>query len=69
MVSWGSVDTVLEKLVALREEVGHFGTLTITAHEWDDPVFCQRSMRLLATDVMPALSKHAEQDRKGSRAA
>ena len=69
MVSWGSAETVLEKLVALREDVGHFGTLTITAHEWDEPAFCQRSMRMLAQEVMPRLSKHAEQAQKASRAA
>ena len=68
-VSWGSAETVLENLVALREDVGHFGTLTITAHEWDEPAFCQRAMRMLALEVMPRLSRHAEQARKASRAA
>ena len=62
MVTWGSPATVTEKLVSLRDEVGHFGTLTVTAHEWDDPTFCKRSMTLLAEDVMPSFAKHAEQD-------
>jgi hypothetical protein len=35
--------------------------LTMLAHEWDNPVFCQHSMRLLANDVMPVFARHAEQ--------
>lgn len=69
MVTWGSPDTVADKLVALRDETGHFGTLTITAHEWDDPEFCQRSMSMLSSEVMPVFAKHAEQDLKRSQAA
>jgi hypothetical protein len=49
----------LDKLIALPETTGHFGVLTLLTHEWDDPAFCQRSMRLLAEEVMPALSQHA----------
>ncbi|MCH9672472.1 MAG: LLM class flavin-dependent oxidoreductase [Gammaproteobacteria bacterium] len=63
MVSWGSVETVTDKLVALRDTVGDFGTLTITAHEWDDPAFCKRSMRMLAEEVMPKFSQHADATR------
>jgi len=37
------------------------GVLTMLAHEWDNPVFCQHSMRLLANDVMPVFARHAEQ--------
>jgi len=61
MVTWGSVTTVTDKLVALRDKVGPFGVLTMLAHEWDDPVFCQHSMHLLANDVMPVFARHAEQ--------
>ena len=42
MVAWGSPDTVAEKISALRDTVGDFGVLTVTAHEWDDPEFCRR---------------------------
>ncbi len=59
MVTWGSPTTVVEKLVALRDQVGPFGVLTMLAHEWDDPAFCQQSMRLLANEVMPAFASHA----------
>ena len=60
MVAYGSPSTVLDKLVTLRDTTGHFGVLTLLTHEWDRPDFCQRSMRLLAEDVMPAFSRHAQ---------
>ena len=55
MVVAGSPGTVTEKLVAFREEVGPFGTLIATAHDWDDEARWRRSMRLLADDVIPHL--------------
>ncbi len=51
---------VLDQLVALREETGHFGTLLMGGHDWDQPRLWQRSMELLATDVMPKFSRHAD---------
>lgn len=59
MVIAGSADTVLDKLVAFREEVGHFGTLVATGHDWDDADLWRNSMRALAEDVLPRLSRHA----------
>jgi alkanesulfonate monooxygenase SsuD/methylene tetrahydromethanopterin reductase-like flavin-dependent oxidoreductase (luciferase family) len=59
MVTWGAPDTVVDKLVALRDCVGPFGVLTMLAHEWDDVAFCQRSMRLLTDAVMPKFSRYA----------
>ena len=55
----GSPRRVLERLVALREESGHFGTLLMTGHDWDDPKLWRRSMELLAGEVMPRFSRHA----------
>ena len=42
----------------LREVVGDFGTLVMTAHEWHDVEIDKRSMRLLAEEVMPRFSQH-----------
>jgi alkanesulfonate monooxygenase SsuD/methylene tetrahydromethanopterin reductase-like flavin-dependent oxidoreductase (luciferase family) len=56
----GSPRRVLDQLVALREETGHFGTLLMGGHDWDQPKLWQRSMELLANDVMPKFSKHAD---------
>lgn len=58
-VAYGSPKTVLDKLVALRDQVGPFGTLIQTAHEWTDPALSRRSMTKLAQEVMPQLSQHA----------
>jgi alkanesulfonate monooxygenase SsuD/methylene tetrahydromethanopterin reductase-like flavin-dependent oxidoreductase (luciferase family) len=55
----GSPRHVLDQLVALREETGHFGTLLMGGHDWDKPTLWKRSMELLANDVMPKLSAHA----------
>ena len=33
----GSPRRVLDQLVALREETGHFGTLLMGGHDWDRP--------------------------------
>ena len=56
----GDADTVLQKLVAFREEVGPFGTLLMTGHDWDEKELWQGSMRMLAQDVMPRLNQHAD---------
>ena len=56
----GDADTVLDKLIAYRDEVGPFGTLLMTGHDWDDKDMWRGSMRMLAEDVVPRLSQHAE---------
>jgi alkanesulfonate monooxygenase SsuD/methylene tetrahydromethanopterin reductase-like flavin-dependent oxidoreductase (luciferase family) len=53
----GSPATVTEKLLALREQVGPFGTLVLTGLDWDDKGLWQRSMALVAKEVMPALRR------------
>ena len=32
----GSPETVLDRLIAFRDETGHFGTLLATGHDWDE---------------------------------
>lgn len=54
----GSPDTVLRQLIALREEIGHFGTLIITSHDWDRPAMWKRSMELMATEIMPRFNAY-----------
>src|SRR5262245_52422083 len=55
----GSPGRVVDQLVALRDETGPFGTLLMAGHDWDRPAMWRRSMELLATRVMPDLSRHA----------
>jgi alkanesulfonate monooxygenase SsuD/methylene tetrahydromethanopterin reductase-like flavin-dependent oxidoreductase (luciferase family) len=59
----GTPARVLDQLVALREETGHFGTLLMGGHDWDQPALWRRSMELLATEVMPKFSRHASSTR------
>ena len=56
MLTWGSPAAVLDRLVWLREMVGDFGTLVMTANEWHDLEIDKHSMRLLAEKVMPRFS-------------
>jgi len=58
MTSAGTPASVLEQLVAFRDEVGDFGTLVSVAHDWDQPARWKRSMQLLAEDVMPRFRQH-----------
>ena len=60
MIIAGTPAQVLEQLVALREEIGHFGTLLMAGHDWDNAKLWRRSMVLLARDVMPAFTRVVE---------
>ena len=57
LVIWGGVETVAEKILALRKEIGPFGTLLYCGHDWVDPVLSRHSMELLATEVMPRVNR------------
>ena len=56
----GSPRTVLDKLVALRERVGPFGTLLQIGLDWGGPneAWERDGMRLLAHEVMPKFRQH-----------
>jgi alkanesulfonate monooxygenase SsuD/methylene tetrahydromethanopterin reductase-like flavin-dependent oxidoreductase (luciferase family) len=53
----GSPKTVARKLLELREEIGHFGTLLYAAHDWVDKGRMKNSMRLMAQEVMPIVNQ------------
>jgi alkanesulfonate monooxygenase SsuD/methylene tetrahydromethanopterin reductase-like flavin-dependent oxidoreductase (luciferase family) len=57
----GSAKTVLDKLVAFREQVGPFGTLLKTGVDWGGPneAWEREGMKLLAHNVMPKFRQHA----------
>ncbi|MDP6817923.1 MAG: LLM class flavin-dependent oxidoreductase [Alphaproteobacteria bacterium] len=52
----GSPSTVAEKILAFREDVGHFGTLVLTGQDWVEADAMKRSMKLLAEEVMPKVN-------------
>jgi alkanesulfonate monooxygenase SsuD/methylene tetrahydromethanopterin reductase-like flavin-dependent oxidoreductase (luciferase family) len=53
----GDVDHALERLLALMEECGPFGTLVLMGFDWDDKASWLRNLELFATELMPALNK------------
>lgn len=57
LVIRGSVSSVIDQLLAFREEIGEFGTLLYAGHDWMDKALAKRSMELMATEVMPAVNK------------
>jgi alkanesulfonate monooxygenase SsuD/methylene tetrahydromethanopterin reductase-like flavin-dependent oxidoreductase (luciferase family) len=53
----GTPESVVGQLLRFRDEVGPFGTLLYTGHDWADPRLARRSMELMAGEVMPRLNK------------
>ena len=52
----GSVNKVVDKLLALREEIGDFGEIVYAGMDWVDPALAQRSMQLMAEQVLPRVN-------------
>ena len=56
LVIAGSVDSVVDQILALRDDIGDFGTLLYACHDWMDPAMGKRSMTLMAEQVMPRVN-------------
>ncbi len=56
LVLAGTVDSVVDQILAFREKVGDFGNLVYACHDWMDPKLAKRSMELFATEVMPRVN-------------
>jgi len=56
LVLAGTVNSVVEQILAFREKVGPFGTLYYPCHDWVDPKLARRSMQLMAEQVMPKVN-------------
>ena len=58
---FGSPQTVLARLIALREQVGPFGNLLVSGMDWSGPnaAWERESLSRIATEVMPAFRRHA----------
>jgi alkanesulfonate monooxygenase SsuD/methylene tetrahydromethanopterin reductase-like flavin-dependent oxidoreductase (luciferase family) len=54
---YGTVNKVVDQLLALREQVGDFGELVYAGMDWVDRKLGQRSMELMATEVMPRVNR------------
>ena len=56
LVIAGTVNSVVDQILAFREKVGPFGTLYYPCHDWVDPRLGKRSMELMAEQVMPKVN-------------
>ncbi len=56
LVIAGTVESVVEQVLAFRETTGPFGTLLYACHDWKDPALGRRSMQLMAEEVMPRVN-------------
>jgi alkanesulfonate monooxygenase SsuD/methylene tetrahydromethanopterin reductase-like flavin-dependent oxidoreductase (luciferase family) len=52
----GTVNHVVDRILAMREKTGDFGTLLYCGKDWTDPALSRRSMELMAEKVMPAVN-------------
>lgn len=64
LVIAGTVDRVVDQILAFHAQVGDFGTLLYAGHDWVEPALARRSMELMAQEVMPrvnaALGQHTQ---------
>jgi alkanesulfonate monooxygenase SsuD/methylene tetrahydromethanopterin reductase-like flavin-dependent oxidoreductase (luciferase family) len=60
LVIAGTPESVADQILAFRNDVGAFGTLLYTGHDWADPVLARRSMQLMATEVWPRVDRAAQ---------
>jgi alkanesulfonate monooxygenase SsuD/methylene tetrahydromethanopterin reductase-like flavin-dependent oxidoreductase (luciferase family) len=56
LVIAGTVNNVVDQILAFREQVGDFGTLVYSLHDWLDPALSKRSMQLMAEQVLPKVN-------------
>ena len=52
----GSVNKVVDQILAMREETGDFGEIVYAGMDWADPVLAKRSLQLMAEEVMPRVN-------------
>ncbi len=53
LVIAGTPQSVADQVLRFRDEVGAFGTLLYTGHDWADAALARRSMELMANEVLP----------------
>jgi alkanesulfonate monooxygenase SsuD/methylene tetrahydromethanopterin reductase-like flavin-dependent oxidoreductase (luciferase family) len=59
LVIAGTPESVADQILAFRNDVGAFGTLLYTGHDWTDPALARRSMQLMANEVWPRIAGKA----------
>lgn len=61
-VIWGTPDKVADDILALRDEVGDFGTLLYAGKDWADVELGRNSMVLLAEKCLPKINDAIKSD-------
>jgi len=56
LVIAGTVNSVVDQILAFREKTGDFGTLYYACMDWKDAALGRRSMELMAEQVMPRVN-------------
>ena len=56
LVIAGTVNKVVDGILALREQAGDFGEIVYAGMDWVDPQLARRSMELMAAEVMPRVN-------------
>jgi len=56
LVIAGSVNSVVDQILALREQAGEFGTLNLANPNWTDKALARHSLELMAEKVLPAVN-------------
>jgi len=57
LVICGTVGSVVDQILSLRERVGDFGTLVYAGVDWVDAKLAKRSLELMASEVMPRVNR------------
>ena len=65
LVLRGTVNEVVDRILALREEAGAFGELVYAGMDWVDPALARRSMELMAGEVMPRVNRALRENGSG----
>jgi hypothetical protein len=63
------VNSVVDQILAFREQVGDFGDLVYAGHDWQDQALGRRSMELFATEVMPRVNTAIRAGERATMAA
>jgi len=64
LVIAGTVNSVVDQLLAFRDQVGDFGKLLYACHDWMDPALGKRSMQLMAEQVIPRVNAAIANEKK-----
>jgi alkanesulfonate monooxygenase SsuD/methylene tetrahydromethanopterin reductase-like flavin-dependent oxidoreductase (luciferase family) len=56
LVLRGTVNNVVDQILAMREVTGDFGELVYAGMDWVEPKLAKRSMELMATEVLPRVN-------------